>query len=143
MVVLDSDILSLMLWKGASHSTLELRLAQLPQADLFSMIVNYEEQVGGWLDSLRQARNARMSKQIEIYRRLHQQLRLYRNVRLLDFDEAAATQFQSLRKQFRRHKANNLKVASVVLTDQALLVTRNLNDFRQIPGLRSENWTKE
>lgn len=34
----------------------------------------------------------------------------------------------------------DLKIASIALTQDALLVTANLRDFEQVPGLRVENW---
>jgi tRNA(fMet)-specific endonuclease VapC len=141
MIVLDSDILSLMLWKGATPSVLDQRLAQVPEHGLVTTIVNYEEQVRGWMSVIARAR--KMAEEIEAYRRLHGQLNLYRRVVVLDFDEVAATHFQHLRKQFRRLQASDLKAASIALANQATLVTRNLRDFRQIPGLTVEDWTKE
>ncbi|MSU80200.1 MAG: type II toxin-antitoxin system VapC family toxin [Gemmataceae bacterium] len=141
MFVLDSDILSLMLWKGATASILEARMAKVPNGELVSTIVNYEEQLGGWIDSIRQ--KDKMSDLIECYRRLHQQLNLYRNVPLLDFDETAAIRFQELRKKHRRIKRSDLKIAAIAITNHATLVTRNLSDFKQIPGLKVEDWTKE
>jgi tRNA(fMet)-specific endonuclease VapC len=140
MIVLDSDILSLMLWKGATPSALDERLAQVPENHLVTTIANYQEQLGGWLKVLNGAK--KMVDQIEAYRRLHQQLRLYRRLVLLDFDEVAATRFQDLRKQFRRLQTTDLKIASIALANQATLVTRNLRDFQQIPGLKVEDWTR-
>jgi predicted nucleic acid-binding protein len=62
---------------------------------------------------------------------------------LLDFDELAAVRFQELRKQYRRVKANDLRIAAIALVNHATLVTRNLRDFKPIVGLNVEDWTKE
>jgi tRNA(fMet)-specific endonuclease VapC len=34
----------------------------------------------------------------------------------------------------------DLLIASIARANKAILVTRNLKDFRQVPGLQVENW---
>ena len=34
----------------------------------------------------------------------------------------------------------DLKIASICLVHDGLLLTRNLSDFAKVPGLRVENW---
>ncbi|MEO5802504.1 MAG: type II toxin-antitoxin system VapC family toxin, partial [Verrucomicrobiota bacterium] len=34
----------------------------------------------------------------------------------------------------------DLKIACIALAHDATLLTRNVNDFSQVPGLRVENW---
>ncbi len=140
MIVLDSDILSLMLLGGSNLDTLKAHLSDPANAALTTTIVNYEEQVRGWLKKLALAK--KVSEQVEAYRLLNLHLGLYRTVKVLEFDETAAAYFQQLRKQFRRHGVADLKIASIALANQATLVTRNLRDFQPIPGLNVEDWTQ-
>ncbi len=63
-------------------------------------------------------------------------------IRLLPFDVAAAADFDRLRQNRKLKKIGrgDLLIAAIALANRALLVSRNLRDFRQVPGLRVENW---
>lgn len=60
----------------------------------------------------------------------------------LGYDEPAADRFESLRRFRVRIGTLDLRVASIALADDALLVSRDLADFSKVPGLRIEDWTK-
>jgi len=51
---------------------------------------------------------------------------------------------ERLRKSFRKQKirigSQDLKIAAIAVANDALLLSANLRDFRQVPGLRVENW---
>ena len=64
---------------------------------------------------------------------------LYR-VTILGFHEEDSRTFVKLRKLLPRSGTMDLKIASICLEHDALLLTRNLRDFNQVPGLRVENW---
>ncbi len=57
-------------------------------------------------------------------------------------DTAAATQFDRLRmmKNLRKIGRADLLIASIVLANDATLVTRNVRHFKQVPGLKTVNW---
>jgi predicted nucleic acid-binding protein len=57
------------------------------------------------------------------------------------FDERAATEFQRLRRSRLRIGTMDLKIAAIVLAHDATLLSRNLSDFRKVPGLKVEDWT--
>jgi tRNA(fMet)-specific endonuclease VapC len=59
----------------------------------------------------------------------------------LAFDEAAALVFQRLQRARLRIGAMDLKIAAIVVSGDATLLSRNLTDFRQVPGLPVEDWT--
>lgn len=60
-------------------------------------------------------------------------------VSLLPFDEAAARAYAAM--PFRRGRFDRLLAAHALSVD-ATIVTNNLVDFDDIPGLRVEDWTQ-
>ena len=56
------------------------------------------------------------------------------------WSEPAADEFQRLREQRVRIGTQDLKIASIAITNDALLLSANLRDFQQVPGLRVEDW---
>jgi tRNA(fMet)-specific endonuclease VapC len=61
---------------------------------------------------------------------------------VVPFDGAAAAEFDRLRenKKLKKIGRGDLLIAAIALAHRATLVTRNLKDFRQVPGLQVENW---
>jgi tRNA(fMet)-specific endonuclease VapC len=82
-----------------------------------------------------------VAQQVVAYRRLLQHLDNYRRIPVLTFDEAAAVVFQRLRRTRLRVGTMDLKIAAIVLSRDALLLSKNLTDFGQVPGLQVEDWT--
>ena len=141
MFVLDTDHLSLLQWNvGAEGRSLDQRLSRVPANEIATTIVNFEEQMRGWLAYL--ARSRSVAQQVEAYRRLARHLDCYRKIIVLDFDEAAAVGFQRLRKLQRRAGTMDLKIAAIVLANNATLLSRNAPDFAPIPDLKVEDWTR-
>jgi tRNA(fMet)-specific endonuclease VapC len=60
----------------------------------------------------------------------------------LPFDHAAFDAARQLRKRYRRLGAMDLKIAAIVMTQDAILLTRNRSNFGQIEGLRWEDWSE-
>lgn len=60
------------------------------------------------------------------------------------FDDAAAAQYGGVRAQLKREGrpigANDLMIASIALASRATLVTRNLDEFKRVPGLELASW---
>jgi tRNA(fMet)-specific endonuclease VapC len=48
--------------------------------------------------------------------------------------------FAELRRSVRIG-SQDLKIASIVIANKGILVTRNRKDFEQVPGLTFEDWT--
>ena len=93
----------------------------------------------GWFSYLAKART--LVGQVDAYRRLHRNLRVYHRIQVLDFDERAATKFQRLRQAHRRIGAMDLKIASIVIAHDSTRLSKNVRDFSQVAGPRLEDWT--
>jgi tRNA(fMet)-specific endonuclease VapC len=65
-------------------------------------------------------------------------------IRVMPFDEAAASSYGVLRAQVPSRQRNSLDrlIAAHALSLDATLVTSNEADFAVYPGLQVENWTK-
>ena len=103
--------------------------------------VSLEEQMRGWLAAIHRLQD--VHRQVTYYRRLVDLVRFYANWRILPFDDQAAEQFQSLRRDRVRIGTMDLKIASIALVHDATLLSANLCDFEQVPGLRVEDWISE
>jgi tRNA(fMet)-specific endonuclease VapC len=139
MIVLDTDHMSLLEWGSAEAARLRERLASCDEGEVFTTIVNYEEQMRGWMAYLAGAKS--LSKQLEAYRRLRNHLENYRQIPVLDFDEAAAGIYERLRKSRVRIGTMDLKIAAIVISLDATLLSRNKRDFAKVPGMKFEDWT--
>ncbi|MGP0069812.1 MAG: type II toxin-antitoxin system VapC family toxin [Isosphaeraceae bacterium] len=87
------------------------------------------------------ARASSASQEIKAYAKLRQHIENYRTINVLDFVEEASAELQRLRLLKIRIGTMDLKIAAIVLVKDATLITRNLVDFRKVPGLKAEDWT--
>ncbi len=139
MYIFDTDHLSVLERGGVNAQRLMQRLANVNSTQVAASIISYEEQMRGWLSYIAKAKT--VEQQVEPYKQLKQQLTNYCTIPILEFDEQAAQEFQRLRKAYPRLGTMDLKIASIALVNQAVLLTRNSADFGQIAGLSIENWT--
>jgi len=138
MVLLDSDHMSLLQRGGAEGQRVMRRLTKLPTGEIATTIVNYEEQLRGWLARL--AKATTLDRQVSDYRELKILLQNYCSIVVVDFETRAAAQFERL-KQTIRIGSMDLKIASIALANDAMLLTRNLVDFNKVPDLKMEDWS--
>ena len=59
----------------------------------------------------------------------------------MDFTNDAAEKYDAFRSAKLRVGAMDLRIASIVLTNDMVLLTRNTVDFERVPGLRFEDWS--
>lgn len=138
MLVLDSDHMSLLEWGGEGSAVLRERLADVGPDEVVTTIISYEEQMRGWMAYL--ARTKSIEQEVEAYQRLRRHLDNYRQISVLDFDRRAAAEFQRLRRARIRIGTMDLKIAAIVLSRDATLLSRNLVDFDRVPELKAEDW---
>jgi tRNA(fMet)-specific endonuclease VapC len=137
--VLDTDHLSL-IQRRSSEGTIRLKRLQANQVVFSATVISYEEQTRGWMGHLAKAKNT--TEQVIDSDQLRQHALNYCNIPLLSFDESAIQTNQQLRKRYPRLGAMDLKIAAIVLTqDAATLLTRNARDFGQIEGLSIDDWS--
>lgn len=101
-------------------------------------VITVEEQLRGWLAEIAARLDA--SRQVGAYKRLAELIRFFSAWRIVDFGEPAAERFAALRKTRLRAGTMDLKIASIALERNALLLTANTKDFVHVPELRIENW---
>ncbi len=142
MIVLDSDHLSVFEYPEADQAVqLRDRLRLSTDREIHTTAVSLEEQMRGWLAAIHRVYDVR--RQVTYYSRLVDLVRFYANWRILPFDDLAAEEFQRLRRERVRIGSMDLKIAAIVLVHDATLLSANLRDFEQVPGLRVEDWTGE
>lgn len=135
--VLDTDTLTLF---QDGHPKVCERAGTLAAGDIAITVLSVEEQLSGWYTELRRAK--RPERIAWAYRRLAQCIRFLSRVPILDFDEPAIQRYEHLRRSKLKVRRTDLQIASVVLQHDATVVTANLRDFRRVPGLRIEDWSK-
>ena len=136
LYVLDTDHVTLL---GYGHPQVLTRLATTPRDDRAITIITVEEQLRAWFTQVRRARNA--EQLTRAYQGLLQVTELVKSVRVLPFCRAAVNRYLDLRKSLPRLGKHDLAIAAVVLEFDATIVTRNRQDFEQVPNLHIEDWS--
>jgi tRNA(fMet)-specific endonuclease VapC len=141
--VLDTDILSLLAHQDSPEAPrIRRRIAELPADDsIATTVINYEEQMRGWMALLSRARTAK--SEIDAYARLLQHLATFRRMTVLGYGGAAAKIVDEFRRLRTPVGAMDLKIGAIVIASDGILITRNSVDFGKITGLRMEDWAAE
>ena len=134
--VLDTDHLSLY-----SRNNLALidRL-QTQSVHLITTVINVEEQLRGRLAQIAAAKDETILA--NAYSLLSETVTLLSEFEALPFTKESQIIYRDLKAQRIRVGTQDLRIASVTLAHQGVLLTRNFRDFDQVPNLICENWTK-
>lgn len=116
-----------------------LMAKKLAQQGFLFPDLSYEEQPRGWLQLIAQARSP--EDEILAYKRLESYIKVFSQIKIIGYDSAVVSTFQSLRASYRSLGKMDLKIAAIAISCNAILLTRNLQDFGRIVELNAEDWT--
>jgi tRNA(fMet)-specific endonuclease VapC len=136
MILLDTDILTL---HRLSHEKVVKRFqaaSELPAITIAAQI----EVLRGRHDAIFKAEDG--ARLLHAQQVLAVTLKHLQQFQVVFFNAAAAAEFDRLRqyKGLKKIGRGDLLIAAICLANKATLVTRNLKDFRKVPGLLLENW---
>ena len=140
-LILDTDLISILQSQTRpAYDRLQSRLVLQPQNSIQVTIISLQEQFRGWMSFLNRARSS--EDVLKAYSRLEAVFRYYCDSNLLAFESQAQTQFADLRRRRVGIGTLDLRIASIALATGSTLLSRNLRDFRKVPGLMVEDWTQ-
>ena len=136
MILLDTDTLSLLM---RGHERLVLRVSRHTEPMAITLVTRIEIFQGRFASLLKAADGERL---LLAQHWLEENEAYLSRVSCVPFDQSAAATFDRLcdKTSLRKIGRADLLIASIALSRQAILVTRNRKHFERIPGLRVENW---
>ena len=139
--LLDTDHISFLLLNNApERGRIEGNIHRVGQHGVGLSIVSFHEQMMGCHNKLIRATGP--DELVQWYLLMGDIFDLYAKSNLVLFDSAAALEFNGLRRIRKlRIKPMDLRIASIALSRNMTVVTRNLADFGRVPNLPIENWT--
>jgi tRNA(fMet)-specific endonuclease VapC len=136
MTLLDTDTFSLL---AAGHPRVVARFRAATDEVTITLVTRIEVLQGRFAFVLRAADGSEL---VRAQRWLQQTDADLAPFTPLLFDAAAVAEFERLRenKKLRKIGRADLLIAAITLAHKATLISRNLKDFRLVPGLQVENW---
>jgi tRNA(fMet)-specific endonuclease VapC len=136
LYVLDTDILTLF---QRQHPVVLQNIEAHAHDQLAITVITVEEQLTGWYRVVRRAK--RVEKLAEAYDRLTNAVSFLSSMTVLSFPPPAIERYEALKKQKLNIRAMDLRIAAISLHNKGTVVSRNLSDFKRIPGLTVEDWS--
>jgi tRNA(fMet)-specific endonuclease VapC len=136
--VLDTDMLTLV---QENHPTAGRRFLEHVPEEVAITVLSVQEQLWGWYSQLRKAKSA--ERLAWAYGRLTNNVRFLSRLQVLTYDMPAIKRFENLRKLKPKIGRMDLRIAAIVLENKSILVTRNVRDFKKVPGMVIEDWSEE
>jgi tRNA(fMet)-specific endonuclease VapC len=140
--IVDTDHLALIQQQSQPEfGRIADRMSNYSRRDFYVSIVSFHEQVLGWTTYL--SRSKSREDVVKAYSKLRRLLTDFAALQVLPFDDVASDSFETLRRRRIRIGTMDLRIAATALGQNATVLTRNLVDFRKVPGLHVEDWTVE
>lgn len=136
MTILDTDIFTLL---TDAHPRVAAGFQQCEDAVALTIVTRIEALGGRFAFVMKASDGDQLLIAQQRLQRTEQNLAQFL---LVPFDAAAAAEFDRLRqhKKLKKIGRADLLIAAIALARRATLASRNLRDFRQVPGLHVENW---
>jgi len=106
--------------------------------DIAISVISLHEQLMGVNNYIQKARST--GEVVRGYSMFHQLLSVYSNAEVLPYGEQAAELFERFRKEGNPAGTMDLRIATIAMSTNRILLTRNIRHFESLPGLRLENW---
>ena len=136
LYILETDHISLF---QRGHSMVRERLTTVAVDERATTVISVSEQFLGWWNEIARAKDEAAAARSFQY--LLETVRFYQSLPVLSYDGAAVIEFERLRRARVRIGTQDLRIASIALSRNATIVTRNARDFRQVPSLNIVDWS--
>jgi len=132
MYLFDTDALSQIIKQNPSMTFIR-RLASIPPEQQFTTSITIGEMTYG----------AYKSDRPEYFIEKLENL-VWANIQVLSFDESSAKVYGKVRAEMEKRGVSlmepDLRIASIALHHNLMVVTGNVRHFKKVPGLAVENW---
>ena len=93
----------------------------------------------GWLAAIRATTTPHA--RVIAYQRLRMAVEYFASFAVIDYTTKVEVLVSDMRKQGIRIGTQDLRIAAIAIVHGTILVTRNVRDFAQVPGLVIEDWS--
>lgn len=141
MFLIDTDhIIILQEQSQPAFGKVMNKVAQFGLHQVFRSIVSFHEQMRGAHNLANQPKKPKAL--LHGYWLFREYLEDYATAQVLPFEAGDAQEFDGLMKKNVQIGTMDLRIAATALARGLTLVTRNLKDFKKVPGLQLDDWTK-